>query len=84
MVSRDGEADLPVDFEPARRREEPEGRRTQRVSRGEDDAAVVDARGEGGVWRTAQGEVPFEQVGLQGDRVEVEGRGGGEFLGFSD
>lgn len=77
MVSADTEADLAVDFEAARRGQEAEGGRTERVLRREDDAAVVDPpRVGGGGGRAGDSEVPVEEVRV-GDGVGAEVRGGG-------
>lgn len=83
MVARYAEADLAVDLEAARGRQEAEGGRAQRVLRGQHDAPVVDAAGVGRRRRrAAQREVPFEEVVFEGFGVEV-GRGGrGELRGF--
>lgn len=62
MMSADAETDLPIDFEPSTRCQESEAWGSERVGRREDDSAVVDAGGEGGVGGTADGEVPVEQV----------------------
>lgn len=43
MVAGDAKADLAVDFEAAGGGEETEGRRAQRIARGENYAAVVDS-----------------------------------------
>ena len=43
MMSRYAQANLPVDLEAATRGQESEARGSQRVSRRQDDAAVVDA-----------------------------------------
>lgn len=84
MVSRDTKADLPVDFEAARGREEAEARRAQRVGWREDNAAVIYPAGVGrGWWRTGEGEVPVEEVVVKcWCGVEVRGGGGGELGGF--
>lgn len=66
MVSRYAEADFAVDLEAACRGEEAKGWRTQGILRRQDNAAVVDAAGVGrGLWRTANGEMPLEQVLFQ-------------------
>jgi hypothetical protein len=84
-VPADAQADLAVDFEAARRRKEAEGRWAQRVCVREDNAAVVDARGVGrGRGGPAQGEVPFEEVCVEGGGVEVGGGVCLEFGGFFD
>lgn len=76
MVSRDTQADLAVDFEAARRCEEPEGRRAEGVGWWKEDAAVVDAVGvRGWWWGAGEGEVPVVEVGV-GDW------GGGEVGGW--
>jgi len=77
------QTNLPVDFKPAGRCEEAEGRRFERIGWREDYAAVVEAVFEGG-WGgcAADGEVPFEEVCFEGRGVVVWGRGGGEFGGF--
>lgn len=63
MVARDTQTDLAVDFEAARWGEEAEGGWAERVGRGKDDAAVVDAvgvgRGRGGA---GEREVPVVEV----------------------
>lgn len=74
MVAGDGEADLAVDFEAARGGEEAERRRAERVLRREGDAAVVDACCIGSGGGAAEREVPFEEVGVQRDRVIVRRR----------
>lgn len=84
MVAGDAQTDLAVDFEAARRRQEAEGRRPQRVGRRQHDAAVVDSRGVGGRRRWAgEREVPVVEVGV-GDRGcgKVWRGRGGEFGGF--
>lgn len=65
-MSGDAEADLAVGFEATARGCEAEGWRTEGVGWREDDAAVVEAVGEGGVRWSAEGEVPFEEVGFEG------------------
>ena len=52
------------------------------VGGGEDDAAVVGASGVGGGGGAAEGEVPFEEVGVEGCGVEGGVRVGREFGGF--
>ena len=82
-MARNTQTDFPVDFEPARRSEEAEAGWFERVGGREDDPAVVDAVFEGGRGgRTAEGEVPFEEVGLEGRGGVVEGGLLGEFTGF--
>lgn len=66
MVAGDAEADLAVGLEAAARGGEAEGRGPQGVGGWQDDAAVVNAVGEGGVRWPAKCEVPFEEVGLEG------------------
>ena len=70
MVPGDGEADLAVDFEAAGGGEEAERWRTERVGWGEDDAAVVGSAAVGCGGRTAQSEVPFEEIGFEGCGVQ--------------
>lgn len=83
MVAGDTQTDLAVGFEATRRGREAERGRAQGVAGREHDAAVVDARGVGGVWGPAQGEVPFEEVGFEGGGDVVWGGGLGEFGCFA-
>lgn len=84
MMSRDTQTYFSVDFEAAAGREEAEGGRFERVGGREDDAAVVEAAGEGGRgWRAPDCEVPFEEVGFEGCGVVVWAGLGGEFGGFA-
>lgn len=77
------QTDLAVGLEAPGRREEPEGGRAQRISGGQDDAAVVEARVVGRRrGRAAQGEVPFEKVEFEGRGGVVGGGEGGELGGF--
>ena len=83
MVPTDRQANLPIDLEAARGREEAEGRRLERIRRREDYATVVDAAFEGGRrgW-SADGEVPFEEVAFERGGVVVWAGLRGELLGF--
>lgn len=72
---------FPVDFEATGWGEEAEGRRPVRVGIWQEYAPVVDSGAEGRRrWGTAEGEVPFEEVGFQWCGVEVRG-GVGSKLG---
>lgn len=64
VVPADAQAYLPVGLEAPVGGHEAEAGRAEGVRRGEDDAPVVEALGVGAVGRAAQGEVPFEEVGL--------------------
>ena len=82
MVSRYAKTDFAIYFETARGGQEAEGGGAVGVGRGEDDAAVVGAVGVGGGGGAAQGEMPFEEVGVEGGGVEGGVGVGGEFGGF--
>lgn len=73
---------LPVDLKSACRCKESKTWRAQRIGGRQDDAAVVDAIFEGRGGRTADGEVPGEEVFFGWRGVEVGGRLKREFLGF--
>jgi hypothetical protein len=62
MVSADAETDLAVSLEASRRGREAEARRAQRIGLRQNDPAVIQALGIGAVGRSAQREVPFEEV----------------------
>lgn len=66
VKATDAEADFAIGLEAARRRQEAEAGRPQRVRGRQDDAAVVDAgcKGRGRRW-AAEGEVPFVEVGFE-------------------
>ena len=64
------ETDLPVDFESTGRGEESKGWRSQWVCGGENDAAMVNTSTVGRGRRTGYGEVPLEQVRLEGSGVQ--------------
>ena len=82
MVPGYAKADLAIDFEAAGGGEEAEGGGAERVGGGEDDAAVVGAGAVGGGGGAEEGEVPFEEVGVEGGGVEGRVWVGGEFAGF--
>ena len=71
VVRGDGEADLLADGEPARRVEQRDRRRLEGILGGQCDAAVVASALKGGARRTADGEVPLEEVAVERRRVEV-------------
>ncbi len=74
MVSTNAQAYLAIDFEAAAGSEKPETRWTERVSGRQHDAPMVYAVRVGrGLRRSAQREVPFEEVGFEGGGVEVWG-----------
>lgn len=62
VVAADAEADLAIDLEAARRCQEPERRRPQRVGRWQHDAAVVDPTGVRACGGAGQREVPVQHV----------------------
>lgn len=70
-MARNGEANFTVNFKATRGGEEAEGWRAERVLWREGDATVVDARGIGSGGGAAECEVPFEEVGVQRDRMIV-------------
>jgi len=83
VVAGDAEADLAVRLEPAGWCEKTERRGSERVGGREDYAAVVEAGVVGGGGgRAAEGEVPFEEIAVEGSGVVVRGGVGGEFGGF--
>lgn len=72
MVPADGQADLAVGLEAAAGRQEAEGRRLEGVRGRQHDAPVVEAVFVGaGRGRSADREVPFEEVGFERCRVVV-------------
>jgi hypothetical protein len=85
MVSTNTQTNLTINFEAPARCEEAEGWRAQRVGRRQDNSPVVDAFIEGGVRRSADGEVPVEQVCVGGwSCLIVRGWGVGELGSFAD
>lgn len=84
MVAADAETDLAVHLEAATGGEEAEGWRAEGVGRRKDDSAMVYPRGVYGRGRSAECEVPGEEVCFCGKGVEVRGGSRGEFCGFAD
>jgi hypothetical protein len=84
VVAADGQADLAVGLEAARGRHKTERGRAQRVGRGQDDAAVVDAVRIDRVGRPSEGKVPFKEVGFERGGGEVSRGRRGEFLCLAD
>ena len=84
MVPADAQADLAVGLEAPVGRGEAEAGRAQRVGRREDDAPVVDAAVVGAAGGSLEGEVPLEEVRLEGLGRVVCGWGAGDLGCFSD
>lgn len=83
MEARDTEADFAIAFEAAARCEESEAWWAEGIGGGKRYAAVIEPVFEGGrSGRTAQGEVPFEDVVLKGMGGVVCGWVLGQFSGF--
>ena len=82
MVPRDAEADLAVDLEATAGGQEAEAGRAVRVRGRQDDAPVVEAVGVGGGGRAGDGEVPFEEVGIERGGVQGGVRVGGQLTGL--
>lgn len=82
MMTAYTQTDLAVGLEAAVRGGEAEVGRRERVVGREDDAAVVETVSVGRVGGSAEGEVPFEEVGFERPGGVVCGRGVAKLGGF--
>ncbi len=84
-MRRNGQANLAIDFKATGWCQEAEHRWFERIGGRKNDSAMVIAICEGGGWRTAESEVPIEEVRIGGWSCVVVGRWRRrEFLCFAD